>query len=102
MATTRPAPTTAPPLSATECDARCPATSLVMVSKATPPAGWTEAGRTDGGTPIYHAPAGTAPAVPEFGYLTFCAHHYHEQALMLAAHGWRVVADMRVWKADQT
>lgn len=101
MATTT-NPMNGPPLTVTPCDSRCPASSLVMVSRQTTPPGWTDMGRTDDGTPIYRAPTGTPVAPPAYLYLTFCGHHYHEQAIMLAAHGWRVVADMRTWKADES
>lgn len=74
------------PLSATPCDARCPAMSLVMV----------EGG---GAVPADVLATGT-PHNPTPGVLTFCAHHYREHAILLAAHGWRIVADLRTWKEE--
>lgn len=83
MATRTPPAQTAVPLSATPCDARCPAMSLVMVQ--------------GGATPAQMLPTRENPTP---GVLTFCAHHYHANEALLAVHGWRVVADLRTWKGD--
>lgn len=69
------ADTTPTPMGQTPCDAHaCPASSLVQVT--------------------HPSPTATRP-----GTLTFCGHHYHVHEMLLALAGWRVVADMRTWKA---
>lgn len=94
-----PFPGPSPTLTNTACDARCPATALVMVEKPARPV--SDLAAAAAGVPLEKwqaavADAAVTPATRPL--LAFCGHHFHENEALLDLAGFRVVADLRTWK----